>query len=125
MQNFPSELLNKLRATLEEEKKNVNARIAELSAQDPFSDPDRLNDNAASDSEANEESSHDRFTALVEELTMSVTAIDGALQRISDGTYGICQNCKKTIDIDRLKIVPSATMCLECEQTKKSILQVK
>ena len=125
MQNFPNDLLDKLRSSLAEEKKNVNARIAELSAQDPFSDPDRLNDNAASDSEANEESSHDRFTALVEELTMSVSAIDGALQRISDGTYGICQNCKKAIDIDRLKIVPSATMCLACEQTKKSVLQVK
>lgn len=125
MQNFPNELLNKLRTKLEEEKTKVSARIAELSAQDPFSDPDRLNDNAASDSEANEESSHDRFTALVDELTQSVASIDGALTRISDNTYGVCLNCKKDIGGERLEVVPTATLCLECEQTKKTVVQVK
>jgi RNA polymerase-binding transcription factor DksA len=119
MQNFPSDMLNDIRVALEEEKKSINARISELSAQDPFSDPNRLDDNAASDGEANEESSHDRFTALVSELQQKVTNIDATLFRISDGTYGICTNCKKTIDADRLSILPTASLCLTCEQTKK------
>ena len=125
MQNFPNELLNNLRKHLEEEKTKTNARIAELTAQDPFSDPDRANDNAASDSEANEESSHDRFSALVEELTMRISEIDAALSRISDGTYGYCSNCKQMIDTDRLAILPTATLCLSCEQQKKSAVKVK
>ena len=61
MQSFPSELLEQLRLHLEEEKKKLVAQMSDLSAQDPFSDPNRANDNAASDSEASEESSHDRL----------------------------------------------------------------
>ena len=125
MQNFPNDLLDSVRRQLEEEKKKVNDRIAQLTAQDPFSDPDRANDNAASDSEANEESSHDRFSAMVSELTERVSDIDAALIRISDGTYGICTNCKTPIDADRLAILPTATLCLSCEQKKKSVLQIK
>jgi DnaK suppressor protein len=120
MQSFPNEILDQLRQHLEEEKKHINDRIAQLSAQDPFSDPDRANDNAASDSEANEESSHDRFAAMVDELTVRLGEIDAALERIAGGTYGYCTGCKKMIDTDRLAILPTATLCLSCEKEKKS-----
>jgi DnaK suppressor protein len=118
MQSFPSDVLNDLRKHLEEEKKRLNDRISQLTAQDPFSDPDRVNDNAASDSEANEESSHDRFAAMVEEMKGQLEQIDLALLRISDGSYGYCTSCKEMIDTDRLAILPTATLCLSCEQKK-------
>jgi DnaK suppressor protein len=125
MQSFPSDVLDELRKHLEEEKKNTNERIIELSKQDPFSDPDRANDNAASDSEASEESSHDRYAAIVEELNARISEIDEALGRIANNTYGYCTNCKKMIDTDRLAILPTATLCLTCEQAKKTVIQVK
>ena len=108
MQSFPSDVLDELRKHLEEEKSKTSDRIAELSKQDPFSDPDRANDNAASDSEASEESSHDRFAAMVEELNARIVEIDAALERISHNTYGYCTNCQKMIDTDRLAILPTA-----------------
>jgi DnaK suppressor protein len=114
-----------LRKHLEEEKGKTSDRIAELSKQDPFSDPDRANDNAASDSEASEESSHDRFAAMVEELNARIAEIDAALERISNNTYGYCTNCQKMIDTDRLAILPTATLCLACEQAKKLVLKAK
>lgn len=119
MQNFPSEVLNELRRHLEEEKKNIGARIRTVSSQDPFTDPDRLIDNAATDTEASEESNHDRVAAIIDELKKQLGAIDGALQRISEGTYGFCSNCKDMIDTDRLAILPTATLCLRCETKKK------
>lgn len=125
MQSFPNDILSNLRKHLEEEKTRTSQRIAQLSAQDPFSDIERGNDNAASDSDASEESSHDRFAAMVEELTNRRSEIDAALVRIADGTYGFCTNCKEMIDTDRLAILPTATLCLSCEQKKKSVLQVK
>ena len=79
MVSFPSVVLDELRKHLEEDKKRTNDRIAQLSAQDPFSDPDRANDNAASDSEASEESSHDRFAAMVEELEKRLVVEDHAI----------------------------------------------
>ncbi len=119
MQNFPSELLEQLRLHLEDEKKKLIAQMSDLSAQDPFSDPDRANGNAASDSEANEESSHDRYAAMLDELKGKLSDIDAALARISDGSYGFCTNCRQMIDTDRLAILPTATLCLSCEQKKK------
>lgn len=38
-----------------------------------------------------------------------------ALERMEKGTYGICENCKKEISIERLKANPSARTCIECK----------
>ncbi|MBI3955749.1 TraR/DksA C4-type zinc finger protein [Candidatus Gottesmanbacteria bacterium] len=119
MQSFPSDVLNEVRKALEEEKSRVAVRVAELSAQDPFADPDRVNDNAASDAEASEENNHDRYAAMVDELKARVWALDEALMRVGSGTYGYCVRCGNMIDTDRLSIVPTATLCLDCEKKKK------
>lgn len=37
-----------------------------------------------------------------------------ALERIEKGTYGVCENCHKEIDIERLKANPSARTCIKC-----------
>src|SRR5688572_3195811 len=118
MQSFPTDVLNDIRKHLEEEKTKTANRIAELVAQDPFSDLERSPD-AASDADANEESTHDRFAAMLEEQRAHLSAIDAALIRVSDGTYGYCTNCKQMIDTDRLAILPTATLCLNCESQKK------
>lgn len=119
MQQFPNEVLEDLRHHLEEEKTRIEARIAELSLQDPYADPDRLIDNAATDLEATEESNHDRVAAVIAQLTRQKEDIDAALVRIGNGTYGFCTNCKKMIDTDRLAIYPTAQLCLACESMKK------
>lgn len=37
-----------------------------------------------------------------------------AIERMEKGTYGICNNCQKEIDIERLKANPAATTCIKC-----------
>jgi RNA polymerase-binding protein DksA len=37
-----------------------------------------------------------------------------ALKRMEDGTYGICDNCKKEIAVERLKANPAARTCISC-----------
>lgn len=122
MQSFPKDILDEIRIHLEEEKKQLTERINELIAQDPFSDPDRTIDNAASDIEANEEANHDRMSALITEMKAKRSALDDALVRIHDGTYGFCVECKAMIDTDRLSILPTATLCKSCEEKKKRSL---
>lgn len=96
----------------------MTVRIAELAAQDPFTDRDRVNDNAASDTEASEESNHDRYQAMVDETKARIVALDEALHRVGSGTYGYCVGCSLMIDTDRLAIIPTATLCSECERKK-------
>lgn len=119
MNQFPADTLVDIKAHLEEEKSRLLSRISELNGQDPFSDPDRSNDNAASDTEASEESNHDRVSALVGELEAQAAEVEKALSKIIDGTYGFCTVCGTMIDTDRLAIHPTATMCLSCESKKK------
>jgi len=119
MNSFPEDTLLGLKKHLEEERNRLVSRINELTIQDPFTDPDRTNDNAASDTEASEESNHDRVAALVEELKAQAGEVEQALHKIKDGSYGFCVECGNMIDTDRLAIHPTATMCLACESKKK------
>lgn len=123
MQKFPDEALSQIKAHLDIEKKRLIGRIAELSGQDPFSDPNRTNDNAASDTEASEESDHDRVSALVSELKVELEQVDGALARIEQGTYGYCTVCGTLIDTDRLAILPTATLCLTHEKAQSKTVR--
>jgi DnaK suppressor protein len=39
-----------------------------------------------------------------------------ALERISDGSYGICMNCEREISRGRLNAVPWAAYCIRCQE---------
>jgi RNA polymerase-binding transcription factor DksA len=38
-----------------------------------------------------------------------------ALEKIENGTYGKCDNCKADIPIDRLQAYPAAKTCIKCQ----------
>jgi RNA polymerase-binding protein DksA len=42
-------------------------------------------------------------------------AIDAALLRVADGSYGICEACDKPIDLKRLNVTPQALRCIDCQ----------
>jgi DnaK suppressor protein len=42
-------------------------------------------------------------------------AIDEALTRLNEGTYGICAECGVEISERRLEAVPFAKLCVECQ----------
>lgn len=45
--------------------------------------------------------------------------IDEALKRIEDGSYGLCFTCDKPIAKSRLKAVPYAKYCVQCQQKEE------
>jgi DnaK suppressor protein len=45
-----------------------------------------------------------------------VLAIDDALQRLRDGSYGSCENCGKAIEQARLDVLPFTRLCLQCQR---------
>lgn len=45
--------------------------------------------------------------------------LDDALKRIEDGSFGICDDCKRQITKIRLKAVPSARLCIKCQQKRE------
>ena len=43
-------------------------------------------------------------------------AIDEALRRIKDKTYGICESCEGQIHLGRLKVLPFTRLCVRCQE---------
>ncbi len=55
---------------------------------------------------------------LIERYEYQLKAIDAALSRLERGRYGICEKCKEEIPIERLKAVPFAAYCIDCQKTR-------
>lgn len=45
-----------------------------------------------------------------------LTMVNEALDRIKDGSYGICQVCEQEVQTKRLEAVPWARHCIECQE---------
>lgn len=52
---------------------------------------------------------------LVDSLKTQLDAVDAALERIEDGTYGTCANCGNEIAPARLEARPASIYCLDCK----------
>lgn len=44
-----------------------------------------------------------------------VVAIDDALRRIEEGTYGVCEECRHPIEKARIKALPFVRLCVKCQ----------
>ena len=49
-----------------------------------------------------------------------VQSIDQALERIEEGTYGICENCEGEITAERLKAMPFTRLCVQCQSERET-----
>jgi hypothetical protein len=60
---------------------------------------------------------NDRETTdlLVQLLDQNREQVERALQRLREGSYGICEGCARHIPEARLKYQPAATRCVECQ----------
>lgn len=94
------ELRDDLDIQIEEETENVRAESA---------NPDRTE-------LAHSYDFGQRQSALLDRLEAQRDLVDEALQRLDDGTYGQCTNCGQEIAPGRLKAMPQASLCIECQE---------
>ncbi len=114
--------LDKFRAVLEEERirlrelldehelERENARLAETAAErspDPSS--------AEGGSMAFEYEKELSVDANTEDLLRKA---EKALERLNEGSYGVCESCGTAIPIARLEVLPYTTVCVECAQLR-------
>ncbi len=48
-----------------------------------------------------------------------LAAIDAALKRIEDSTFGTCRSCHHEIAIERLEALPYTTQCIDCKRKEE------
>lgn len=58
----------------------------------------------------------ERFTdvAIHDQILAQLAAVDAAITRLDDGTYGACTGCGRTIPGERLEAIPWAATCVSC-----------
>jgi DnaK suppressor protein len=101
---FKGMLEGRLHALLEEAEKIVNGMGDDRV--ETFPDP---TDRASLESDRN-------FVLRIKDRERKlIQKIKEALERIEDGTFGICDSCGKPISEKRLMARPVTTQCIECK----------
>lgn len=111
---FPANVLAPVAGFLQARLADLRKHKKEIEEEDPFKDTSRLLDNASPDADAAEQFGHARTSAIKKVLTIKIIQTRKALARIRIGKYGICEDCGRMIDTDRLVVYPEATLCASC-----------
>lgn len=116
---YPKNLLKPVLVYFRKIEQDLIKRKKQLLKEDPFTNQSRLNDNASDDTEAAEQDGHARSEALGKKTEEALLNVRSAMERVENGSFGLCTKCKKMVDTDRLKINPTAKLCLECAKKSK------
>ena len=52
--------------------------------------------------------------AIHDQIIHQLAAVDEALARVAEGTYGVCEVCRRRIAPERLEAIPWAARCVSC-----------
>jgi len=106
-EKFRRILMDRLNKLLEEANKTMSEMAGEV---ENFPDP---TDRAVLESDRNFELRiRDRERKLIKK-------IKDALQRLEDGTFGICEECGEEISEERLMARPVTTLCIKCKERQE------
>jgi DnaK suppressor protein len=102
-----AELTQTLRASLEEERDQLQTQLAELDDDSEVSYDENFADSAqvAGQQGANR--------ALSGQLSENLAEVERALGKMDDGTYGRCERCGKEIGEARLEAMPATRYCID------------
>lgn len=99
----------------EELKTELEERLAVMQARLASIKKDVTQGHSGDSAEQAQERENDEVVdAIGNETKQSLHAIQVALDRIADGSYGECEGCGEGIGEARLRAVPEATRCVNC-----------
>lgn len=65
--------------------------------------------------ESDEVEAYQNLLSQEASLENRLKEVNEALEKTKSGGYGVCENCKKDIEIERLQTYPAAKNCLKCK----------
>jgi DnaK suppressor protein len=64
----------------------------------------------------------DEMSSQLAELdARELSQIDRAIERLKQGTYGLCEGCSTKIPVARLNALPYTTLCIKCQREMESV----
>ncbi len=117
MLEFREQLLAE-QTRLEEELKEIENRTARVDESDRANELSSYEDHPAD--LASETFEREKDLAIGESVQHTLYKVINALEKIERGTFGRCDACGRPIKKARLKALPFATLCLECQDRLES-----
>lgn len=121
MENIEKQNWGQFKQLLLEEKARIEEELKEIEEQIPGKDdgwrpkfPNYGTETSEQEENADEVEEFAADLTLGKQMEQELKDINDALQKIENGTYGICENCKKPIDEKRLEASPSARTHIQC-----------
>jgi len=113
----------RFRSVLLEERTRVQAALENLREETAGSLRDDAGEESAYDNHLADTASvtYDREMdyTLEENSEEILREIDDALKRITEGTYGICENRGEQISPERLEAIPWTRLCIDCKRLEE------
>jgi DnaK suppressor protein len=47
--------------------------------------------------------------------------VEESLRKVNEGTYGVCEDCGEEISEKRLRVIPTATLCIDCKEQREKM----
>lgn len=69
---------------------------------------------ATTDEKAQSVTEYERDKAIEHNLELELREVEESIEKIEEGDYGVCNNCKKKIQEGRLEAKPTASLCINC-----------
>jgi RNA polymerase-binding transcription factor DksA len=105
------------RARLDEERRRLEEVRESLDGMADESERESLSELSGADQHqadiGSETFEREKDLSILEQVEAELADVTHALDRLDDGTYGICEACGKPIGEERLEAVPAARFCLE------------
>ena len=51
-------------------------------------------------------------------IAVTLADVERAIQKLADGTYGLCDRCGEAISSERLEAIPWAPLCIRCARAR-------
>ncbi len=107
---------NLLRSRLESEQKRLVEQLEQLQAGvRPPGERREGSPFGKREEEATESLELEKRLALEKRVKDQLAAVEHALHKFEEETYGLCEGCGQPIDPDRLEALPQANLCLSCK----------
>ena len=103
---------NELKTMLEERRREITDKLRSIRETLP-AQRDEVKD---AEEQSVTDFAKDMEFALMQMKADTLGKIDVALHRLENGTYGTCDECDRPIASARLKAVPFATRCRDCQE---------
>jgi DnaK suppressor protein len=113
------------RTRLEAERRRLQAELRAInqravSAEDsPRAGAVEGGDDDAMADAASQMLDRDRDLAVESSLRILLAEVEQALTRLRRGSYGTCVRCRRPIQLQRLRVIPYATLCIACKEDEE------